>query len=185
LLTGTAGAGSGPEKTNNCGVLSSHTQWYATVAGASGPITVGTVGSSNVNQLAVYTGNSFASLAYVGCATNRPARVTFNGTNGMVYWFALDPGTNAVSNLGLAYGFAPAIENYGVGNGSFSLQSGVAPPIAYQLLATTNPALNLSNWSVVLTTNWNLNNPNYFNYRLNYFETNHFPQRFYLLQPVQ
>lgn len=188
VLAGTTGAAAGPTiSTLDCGNVSTNAQWYRMIPYSTGPVTVSTQGSSNATTLAVFDG-PLTSLTNITCDNglsdpNKISIVTFDATEGNVYWIAVDPRTNnAASKLRIASGFQPSVANYGMTNGAFSLQSSVALPITYQLLATTNLTINPSNWPVVLSTNLTTNYP-----YLNYQETNMkaFPQRFYLLQPLQ
>jgi hypothetical protein len=170
LLTSTTGSGSSPPvPTLNCGQLSSNALWFRVLAtNGTGLATVSTEGSSNNTLIAIYTGplNSPSPLACNDdvSSSNRQSRVTFNVVQGTVYWIAIDPRTNAPSSLRIATGFEPRIESYGFKpDGSFQLQSGVAPPIPYSLLMATNLSTNAT-WQVVLKTNLGTNFP-YLYYR--------------------
>jgi hypothetical protein len=184
LLSGGTGAGLGPLLTNACGILSANAHWFRTIVSNTGPMTISTEGSSHVNQIAVYSGTSLTSLTNIGCAPSHQSQLTFNAVSNSAYWYAVDSGTNAASTLRVASGFVPTIQNYSMSNGTFQLLSTVAPPIKYNLLASTNLSLDTSNWQVVLSTNWNTNFP-LSTFRLNYSETNlrAYPRRFYQLAP--
>jgi hypothetical protein len=186
LLTGTTGAGGGPMMNTPCGQLGANAQWYKMIpVNGNGLVTVSSQGSTTPTLLTIFDG-PLNSLTNVTCSqgintSNRQSLVSFKATQGTVYWIAMDPGTNTSANLSIASGFAPYIASFALTNGVFQLQSSVAPPIAYTLLATTNLSLNSSNWSVVLTTNLSTASP-----VLYYQETNvqKFPRRFYQLAPA-
>jgi len=183
-LAGTTGSGSSLTATGTCAPLGANTRWYRMIASETGPITVSGEGSSNVNQIAICAGPSLAALTNISCVIKPQTRVTFNALSNVVYWFAVDPGTNSPSGLRVASGFEPVIQTFGMTNGVFKLLSTIAPPITYKVIGATNPAIPLSNWSVVLSTNWNSNYP-YNSFRVDYSESNFtkFPSRFYRLAP--
>jgi len=190
LLSGTDGSGAGPTLTvSNCGTLGPNAKWFKLVAtNGTGLVTLSTEGSGSSNTiLAVYIGpiTSASALTNVACsggisASNGQSRVTFTAQQGSVYWIVVDPGTNA-AGLRLASGFEPILTNYTYKpDRTFELNSTIAPAIPYRILATTNAALNLTNWSTLLTTNLNSSFP-YLYYR----DTNatNFPSRFYRIAP--
>jgi hypothetical protein len=151
-------------------------------------VTLSTENSTSSNTvLAVFTGpiTSPSTLMNVACnndisPSNKQSRVTFTAEQGSVYWVAVDPGTNA-AGLRLASGFEPRLTNYvSKPDGSFELNSTIGPPIPYRILATTNIALNATNWSTLLTTNLTTNFP-YLYYRDT--NTTNFPRRFYRIAP--
>jgi len=186
VLTGTTGSGFGPQLATSCGDLSSNTRWYKLVAtNGTGAVTLSTEGSSMRTLVGVYKGSLTAPVP-VACTgslspTVQQSRLTFHATQGTVYWIAIDPGTTSISTLRLATGFEPHIASYGLNpDGSFRLQSSIAAPIPYTLLSTTNPGLNITNWSVALSTNLTTGFP-YLVYR----ETNARggTRRFYRISP--
>jgi hypothetical protein len=163
LLSGTSGSGTlNIVPANNCGVSDSTGKWFKMiVTNDTGLVTISTENSlSSDTGLAVFTGPLISpdTLTNVACSgdistSNKQSRVTFNATKGLVYWIVVDPGINA-AGLKLSTGFEPRLINYGFKpDGSFELNSTVAPAIPYRIQAATNLAANPVDWSTVLATN--------------------------------
>jgi len=171
LVAGTNGSGIGPTlAATNCG-LSASAKWFKMIAtNDTGLVTISTEGSvSSDTALSVYIGplTSPATLTNVACSrdissSNKQSRATFTAEKGQVYWVVVDPGTNA-AGLRLATGFEPRIATFGMkADGSFELQSSLAPPIPYRVLAATSLTNNATNWATVLSTNSNVGYQIYF-----------------------
>jgi hypothetical protein len=87
---------------NHAGNVGGKSIWYCWTAGSSAGVVFDTIGSSFDTLLAVYTGNSMATLALVtenddiAGTANRTSRVTLIPTPGTIYWIAVD-GYNGAS----------------------------------------------------------------------------------------
>lgn len=104
----TVGAGSDPGEPMHCGLGGGHSQWYLYQAETNGTLRIDTEGSNFDTVLAVYIGpgDSYSTLTNVACDNNSGSNglssaVTFQATQGTMYWIAVDGVGSAVGTVHL------------------------------------------------------------------------------------
>jgi hypothetical protein len=90
----------------HAGNAGGHSIWYGWTAASGGPVAFDTRESDFDTLLAVYTGNSFATLQVIGTNDNidvgdHASRVTFTSVPGNTYWLAVDGSNGASGNVRL------------------------------------------------------------------------------------
>lgn len=95
---------------DHCGIPGGASQWFAYEAPADGQLTISTEGSDFDTVMAVYTatGSRFADLTEVACdndsgADGQDSTVTFDATEGTIYYVAVDGVEAATGTVNLAY----------------------------------------------------------------------------------
>jgi lysyl oxidase len=100
---------------NHAGDAGGKSIWYCWTAASGAGVVFDTIGSSFDTLLAVYTGNSIATLALVAQnddidVFNLASRVTFTPVNGTTYWIAVDGYFGASGSVVL--NLSPANNNF-------------------------------------------------------------------------
>src|SRR5207248_430939 len=91
--------------------------------------------------------------------TNTNSRVGFKFPAVGSVLVAVDAKANSAGILNMTFGYEPVLEGYEfLTNRYFALTSSIAPPLSYQLQATTNLSLTTSAWSNVFVTNFTTTN---------------------------
>lgn len=113
------GASAEPGEPNHAGFTARKSVWWNWTAPASGPVVVGTGGSSFDTLLAVYTGSSVSALTLVASddqsGGNNTSLLAFNAVSGVTYRIAVDGFLGAEGRIVLGLqqlGSAPANDNF-------------------------------------------------------------------------
>jgi len=195
VRTGLATNPDGPKLNSQCGVTGTNAMWFRLSKDPyypEGVAEISTLGSDWDTILWVFSGalTSPTNLTLLACnddvsSLKKQSRVTFKfpppGSGAGPYWLVVDGKGMTNGILTLITGYAPALESYRfASSNSFELRSAIAPPLAYQLEASTNLALHPLGWSTVLATNLTTDFP-----FLEFTDTNArvFRQRYFRIVP--